>query len=289
MLRDRFAPSPTGLLHLGHAFSALTNWDSVRSKHGEFLLRIDDIDIARCREFYIQAIFEDLTWLGLEWPKPVMRQSQRQPAYTEALDRLIEQGVCFPCGCTRKDIRNALSAPQEVAFADQTDFEGPSVYPGTCRGRHIRTLQPGEAIRLDMRKAIEALGGNDRVGQLGFVEVSPLQSRFIQLNIDHLLHQHGDFVLARKDIGTSYHLSVVVDDAEQKITRVTRGEDLFGATPLHRLLQQLLGLKPPVWSHHRLIRDKDGFRLAKRNRSTTLRSLRESGLTPCDIRRMVGL
>ncbi len=287
MRRDRFAPSPTGQLHLGHAFSALTVWDSLHAHGGQFILRIEDIDTQRSREEHVEAIFEDLRWLGIRWPLPVMRQSQRRRAYETALDRLCGLNVCYPCRCTRRDIRSVLSAPQEAAGPPAPPSQ--NVYPGTCRERSIWETGPNDAIRLNMAKAIAVLGGANSLRQIIYCEDGDRYLGRYCLDADNLLTSHGDIVLARKDIGTSYHLSVVIDDGAQGMTHVTRGEDLFGATPLHRLLQALLGIEPPVWKHHRLIRDEAGNRLAKRNDATTLRALRRAGHFPADIRRMVGI
>lgn len=289
MRRDRFAPSPTGQLHLGHAFSALTAWDSLHADDGQFILRIEDIDSQRSREEHVGAIFEDLSWLGISWPLPVMRQSQRWHAYKAALDHLCGLNVCYPCKCTRRDIRNVLSAPQEAAGAGLPAPASQKVYPGTCRERSIRETGPYDAIRLNMAKAIGVLGGANALRQIIYCDDGDRYPGRYCLDADNLLTSHGDIVLARKDIGTSYHLSVVIDDGAQGMTHVTRGEDLFGATPLHRLLQALLGIEPPVWKHHRLIRDDAGNRLAKRNDATTLRALRRAGHSPADIRRMVGM
>ncbi len=282
-MRTRFAPSPTGYLHLGHAFSALTAADLAQRGGGEFLIRIEDIDRARCRDEYEQAIYDDLRWLGLDWPLPVMRQSERMEIYDDALNQLIARGLCFPCGCTRRDIRKALSAPQEGAGLD-----GP-VYPGTCRARSIRDYHKGDAIRLNMAAAIEAVGGDDALARLTFTEIGPYHTGTHRLYGDWLRKVAGDIVLARRDIGTSYHLAVVVDDAAQDITLVTRGMDLFPVTFLHRLLQALLELPTPQYHHHRLIRDESGKRLAKRDDARALRKYRAEGVTPAQIRKMVGL
>jgi glutamyl-Q tRNA(Asp) synthetase len=247
-----------------------------RTAGGDFLLRIEDIDTTRCRPEWEAAICDDLGWLGLAWPEPVMRQSGRLGAYRAALDRLAALGLTYPCTCTRRDIAAALSAPQEGAGP-----EGP-VYPGTCRGRS--DAPPGAAIRLDMGRAL------DRLGRMpAFTEAGPVHAGTHELDPAALIAETGDIVLARRDIGTSYHLAVVVDDAAQGITHVVRGEDLFEATPIHRLLQALLGLTVPVWHHHRLIRDETGRRLAKRDDARALARFRAEGATPGDIRRMVGL
>ena len=289
MFRDRFAPSPNGLLHLGNAFSALTVWDGVQRNDGAFILRIEDIDTARSRPEYESAIFEDLEWLGLEWPSPAMRQSDRMDAYWQAITRLAKLDICYPCGCTRSDIRNALAAPQE----GQEHSDGPAAnsapYPGLCRNRPMSSLSERDAIRLDMQRALELLGGVDAFNRLNFDEVGDANRGRHNLCAETLLSCHGDLVIARKDVRTSYHLAVVVDDAAQGISQITRGEDLFGATGIHRLLYELLELPVPVWNHHRLIRDEAGNRLAKRRESSSIQSLRKSGLKPNDIRRLVGL
>lgn len=280
-MRTRFAPSPTGLLHLGHAFSAFTAWDMAQAAQGAFLLRIEDIDTARCRDEFEAAIYDDLHWLGLSWPTPPMRQSDRQPAYDAALTALSDMGVTYPCGCSRGDIRAALSAPQEGG-GHQPGPDGP-IYPGTCRARDIRSLGPGDAVRLDMRKAV-ALLHKLPVAQ----ETGPDLPDLHQPSADDLITQIGDIVLARRDIGTSYHLSVVVDDADQGITYVVRGQDLYSATPIHAVLQRLLGLPTPVYHHHRLIRDETGKRLAKRDDARAIRAYRAQGLSPADIRALAG-
>ncbi|MDF0599535.1 tRNA glutamyl-Q(34) synthetase GluQRS [Psychromarinibacter sp. C21-152] len=272
----RFAPSPTGLLHLGHAFSALTAFDRAAAQGGTFLLRIEDIDRDRSRASYEAMIFEDLHWLGLAWPEPVMRQSDRMPAYRAALDRLIAMGLCYPCSCTRGDIRAALSAPQEGA-----PVQGPDglVYPGTCRGRPMAGAGPTDAIRLDIRAALDHLGAAPF-----FDEKGPLHEGRHAIAPEDVIHGIGDVILARKEMGTSYHLSVVVDDAAQAITEVVRGDDLFAATRIHVLLQALLDLPVPAYYHHRLIRDETGKRLAKRDDARAIRSYRAAGLSPSDLR-----
>ena len=273
--QTRFAPSPTGLLHLGHAFSALTAWQ----RPARFLLRIEDIDAARCRPAFEAEIFEDLRWLGLDWPRPVMRQSNRRAAYDAALARLVGLGVCYPCACTRGDIRAALAAPQEGG--PNTILPGP--YPGTCRGRSMAEAGPDDAIRLDLDRALV------RVGAAGFVEAGPMVPGRHVLDGAAMAAVLGDVVLARRDIGTSYHLAVVVDDAEQGITEVVRGMDLFEATPLHRLLQILLELPEPSYWHHDLIRDEAGKRLAKRDDARAIRRYRDAGATPAEVASMVGI
>ncbi len=276
---ERFAPSPTGLLHLGHGYSALLAFEAAQKAGGKFLLRIEDIDQPRCKPEFEQAIYDDLHWLGIRWDMPVMRQSDRMPAYQAALQRLTDMGLTYPCSCTRKDIKVALSAPQEGA---EPQF-GPDgvVYPGTCRQR--KTTGQNNAIRLNMKHAIDRIGN---VSHLFYIEASKEK---VYLSKDFLLNACGDIVLARKDIGTSYHLAVVVDDAAQHISHVTRGADMAPATPIHRLLQALLHLPTPQYRHHRLIRDENGKRLAKRHDSMALRAYRAAGNTPEDIRRMLKL
>lgn len=272
----RFAPSPTGLLHLGHAFSALTAWDAARAAGGECLLRIEDLDGIRARPQYEDAIYEDLAWLGLTWPQPVPRQSERLGLYASAVERLDEMGLIYPCRCTRADIRAALSAPQEGVPSDV------AVYPGTCRHRSMEGCGPGDAIRLDLEKALAWLGGQVLIWR----ETGPAHAGDNVVGPESLRRQAGDIVLARKDIGAAYHLAVVVDDAAQGITHVIRGEDLLAATPIHRLLQALLALPVPVWHHHKLVRDAAGKRLAKRDDARAIRTYREAGQMPDDVRRL---
>lgn len=277
----RFAPSPTGLLHLGHAFSAVTAFDAAQAAGGECLLRIEDIDTARARPEYEAAIYEDLAWLGMTWPEPVLRQSERVGVYASALEALARLGVTYPCRCTRADIRAALSAPQEGATHLASDS---MVYHGTCRGRSMAECGPGDAIRLDLDRALALLGGQ----ALTWRETGAAHAGTHALDPEILRRQIGDVVLGRKDIGAAaYHLSVVVDDAAQGITHVIRGEDLLETTPIHRLLQALLELPVPVWHHHRLIRDEAGKRLAKRNDACAIRTYREAGRTPDEVRRMM--
>ncbi len=272
---------------------------------GEFLLRIEDIDAARCTARFEKAIYEDLGWLGLTWQKPVMRQSERLNIYADVLSRLVAHGLCYPCQCSRKDIATALSAPQEsgrsgldgehpVAVPTHSSLESrkpslPPVYPGTCRARSMDDLKPGDAIRLNVRRAIESIGGTDVLAGLAFTELGSGRRVRFRITPESLIDMLGDVVLARKDIGTSYHIAVVTDDSMQSITHVTRGEDIAFCTPLHVLLQTILGLPTPIYRHHRLIRDNHAVRLAKRHDAVSIRSLRERGKTPDDIRSMVGL
>ena len=280
----RFAPSPTGPLHLGHAYSALLAHDMAREAGGAFLLRIEDIDRSRARPAWETRIADDLAWLGLNWPRPAMRQSDRLPAYRAALERLWTMRLLYPCTCRRRDIEAALAAPQEGA-----PVHGPDglVYPGTCRGRDRTGPVPDDAVlRLDMMAALDRIGhpllfeetGAGPDGETGTIPVAR----------ETLIGRVGDVVLARRDMGTSYHLSVVLDDAAQHVTHVVRGEDLFSASGIHIVLQALLGLPTPTYRHHRLIRDDRGKRLAKRDDARAIARYRADGATPDDIRRMVG-
>ncbi|MBL0931704.1 MAG: tRNA glutamyl-Q(34) synthetase GluQRS [Alphaproteobacteria bacterium] len=272
MIVTRFAPSPTGLLHLGSAYSALFAWDQAQRVKGRFLLRIEDIDDVRCKPQFETAMREDLAWLGLRWEEPVRRQSEHRADYAAALDRLKAKGVIYPCFCTRADIARFASAPHGIE----------PIYPGTCRGlaadEIARRQAQGQAfaLRLDSAKAAALAGPLDwRDLDRGVIRADPAS--------------HGDVVLARKDIGTSYHLAVTLDDHLQGVTLVTRGEDLLPATHIHRLLQALLDLNVPDWRHHRLIRADDGERLAKRTQALAIRSLRENGETPESLRARLGL
>ncbi len=278
-LITRFAPSPTGRLHLGHAASALTAWAAARDAGGRFLLRIEDIDATRCREEYIDGIQEDLAWLGLDWERPVRRQSEHLEDYRAALDRLESMGVLYPCICTRREIAAEIAASAGAPHG----AEGP-LYPGICKSRPQEELRAAlasdapVAMRLDMTAAVAVLGKAGR-WPLHFHD----ELRGETVTIDPALH--GDVVLGRKDIGTSYHLAVTVDDALQGITHVIRGEDLLASTHVHRILQALLDLPAPVYRHHGLLADDSGRRLAKREGATTLQALRENGETPASVRR----
>lgn len=282
---ERFAPSPTGLLHLGHAFSALTVWQAAQAAGGVFLLRMDDLDVTRCKPEYAQGIIDDLRWLGLDWPEPVLYQSTRAPAHETFIADLRARGLVYPCYCSRAEIQAAAGAPQEGAEL------GPA-YPGTCRGKPPRPEAEPYALRLDMRKAIDALGGAPAVAALGFEETGAGpdgQAGWIGLDPAQLIEELGDIVIKRKDGAMAYHLAVVLDDAWQGVTHVTRACDLFSSTPFHRLLQALAGVPTPTYRHHRIIRDADGARLAKRNGSLGLSALRAAGHSPAQIRAMVGL
>jgi glutamyl-Q tRNA(Asp) synthetase len=274
----RFAPTPSGYLHLGHAYAALVAWESARAAGGRVLLRIEDIDRARCRPEFEQGILEDLRWLGLDWDGAPVRQSERMALYDQALDRLDRLSVLYPCFCTRRRIR------AEIAHAGQAPHgpSGEAIYPGICRAlgpderRHRIGAGEPFALRLDVGRALSLTGPLTwRDLRAGLVEARP--------------QAFGDVVLARKDVPSSYHLAVTVDDAEQGVTLVTRGEDLLEATHIHRLLQALLALPEPRYYHHNLIADSTGLRLAKRNRAVTLRTLRQSGRRPDEVWRLLGL
>ncbi len=250
----RFAPSPTGALHLGHAWSAVQAHARARAAGGRFLLRIEDIDGTRSRPEHVAGILADLRWLGLDWDGEVVIQSQRLDLYADALARLDAMGLVYRCICTRADIAAAASAPHGV---------GGVVYPGTCRGRSVDPARP-HCWRLDMARAIERAGPLDWTDEIaGIVAADPAM--------------HGDVVLARKDAPSSYHLAVTVDDAAQGVSHVIRGRDLFEATHVHRLLQALLGLPTPVYRHHALLAGPDGERLAKRHGAPSLADLRAGG------------
>lgn len=274
----RFAPSPTGPLHLGHAYSAILAHGMARSAGGTFLLRIEDIDSNRSRPEWEAQIYDDLQWLGLDWPVPVMRQSERLAVYAAALEQLWARGLLYTCTCTRRDIETALSAPQEGVLMGP---DGP-VYPGTCR-KVPRPRNSEGVLRLNMVKAL------DLVADLNFWETGPRHAGRISPTRGAYLDTVGDIVLARRDMGTSYHLSVVLDDAAQGVSHVVRGEDLFEATTIHILLQRLLALPTPTYHHHTLIRDEMGKRLAKRDDARALAKYRADGARPADIRRLVGL
>lgn len=279
--RTRFAPSPTGPLHLGHAYSAILAHDSARAVGGAFLLRIDDIDQSRARPSWEKQIYDDLAWLGLKWDGPPRRQSDHLAEYQATLDRLAARGLTYPCRCTRRDIREAASAPQEGPAPVGPDG---LVYPGTCRARPMTAAQGTDAIRLNMAAALA------QSGDLGAVcETGPDHPGQHPIDPARMTDAVGDVVLARPGMGASYHLSVVVDDAAQAISHVIRGADLFEATAIHVVLQRLLGLPSPIYHHHRLIRDAAGTRLAKRDDARALGLYRTEGATPADIRRMVGL
>jgi glutamyl-Q tRNA(Asp) synthetase len=283
----RFAPSPNGLLHLGHAYSALMNFDLARRSGGRLLLRIEDIDATRCRPEFEAAIVEDLAWLGIQWEAPVRRQSEHLSLYRDAVQRLADQGLVYPAFETRAEIMR-LVAQQEANGAWPRDPDGAPVYPGLAKslaaGDRARLLESGApyTLRLGMVAAYRRVGdlswveqGAGPGGETGTVQAEP--------------QAWGEVVLARKETPTSYHLSVVIDDALQGVTDVVRGQDLFWSTSVHCLLQRLLGLPQPVYRHHGLVLDAAGRKLAKSTKAIGLRDLRAQGLTPPDIRRLVGL
>ncbi|WP_096706711.1 tRNA glutamyl-Q(34) synthetase GluQRS [Phaeobacter gallaeciensis] len=276
----RFAPSPTGPLHLGHAYSALLAQDMAAMAGGKFLLRIEDIDISRSRSEWEQQIYDDLRWLGLSWPEPVLRQSERLPRYRAALDQLTAIGLTYPCRCNRRDIEAAAGAPQEGVPQFGPDGR---IYSGTCRSRPMTDAGPNDVIRLNMGKALAA------TPLRSFIETGKTYEGQHPLDPDQLRQAVGDIILVRRGMGSAYHLSVVVDDADQAISHVVRGEDLFEATQIHVLLQALLGLPTPTYHHHHLIRDDQGKRLAKRDDARAIAKYRAEGVTPQDIRAMVGL
>jgi glutamyl-Q tRNA(Asp) synthetase len=283
----RFAPSPNGYLHLGHAYSALLNHDMARDLGGRLLLRIEDIDVSRCRPEYEAAIYQDLAWLGISWDTSVRRQSEQFDDYRAALAKLEAQGLIYPSFESRSEIA-ALVAARERQGHWPRDPDGVPLYPGDARqlpaAERERRRRAGEpyALRLALGAAIARAGvltwtetGSGPQGQTGIVEAAP--------------QMWGDVVLARKEVPASYHLAVAIDDARQGVTDVVRGQDLFLATGIHRLLQALLGLPQPVYHHHKLILDADGRKLSKSTQATSLRELRAAGATPADVRRMVGL
>jgi glutamyl-Q tRNA(Asp) synthetase len=278
----RFAPSPTGPLHLGHAYSAILAFDLAHAAQGRFLLRIEDIDQSRARTAWETQIYDDLTWLGLTWEAPVMRQSARLEAYGAALDVLWSRGLLYPCQCSRADIAAASSAPQEGA-----PLLGPDgvIYPGTCRPSQPPTGPPPSdtPLRLDMTRACQTLQA-----PLQFHEEGSGLREKVSFDACEVITSIGDIVLSRRDMGTSYHLSVVVDDAAQGITHVVRGRDLFDATRIHVILQHLLRLNQPTYHHHRLVRDAQGKRLAKRDDARAISLLRSEGATSKDIRSLIG-
>lgn len=269
MTIERFAPSPTGLLHLGHAYSALTAYHAAQAAGGKFLLRIEDIDFNRSKPAFENQIYDDLAWLGISYETPVMRQSDRLDAYRDTLQAMWNTDRLFPCTCTRKDIA-INAAPQEGG----DPLLGPDgiVYPNTCLGREKPVDMPDAALRLRV----------DRIDkqQFSFTDVIHGEVRF---TLQEFRETIGAIVMARKDIGISYHLAVVLDDAAQGVTHVTRGEDLLEATKIHVVLQHLLGLPTPIYRHHNLIRDENGKRLAKRDDARSIKAYRDAGLSAADV------
>jgi glutamyl-Q tRNA(Asp) synthetase len=283
----RFAPSPNGYLHLGHAYPALLNFDSARRAGGRLLLRIEDIDTARCKPEFEIAIYQDLAWLGMTWETPVRRQSAHLADYRQAIDRLSAQGLIYPSFESRAEMAS-LVAQREAHAPWPRDPDGVPLYPGSAkllspdaRARWLESDAPF-ALRLDMAAACARAGalgwiehGEGPDGETGTVAARP--------------QAWGDVILARKETPTSYHLSVAIDDALQGVTDVVRGQDLFWSTSVYRLLQRLLGLPQPAYRHHRLILDGEGRKLSKSTQATGLRELRAAGATPADVRRLVGL
>jgi glutamyl-Q tRNA(Asp) synthetase len=283
----RFAPSPNGFLHLGHARSALLNFDLAQRGGGRLLLRIEDIDATRCRPDYEQAIYEDLAWLGIAWEQPVRRQSDHLALYSEAVDRLARDGLLYPAFESRAEIARLVDE-KDREDAWPRDPDGAPVYPGSGKqlpdAERESKLSSGApyALRLDMAAALARVGklswseqGTGPHGEAGEVPARP--------------GQWGDIILARKDTPTCYHLSVTIDDALQGVTHVVRGQDLFWATGVHCLLQELLGLPQPLYRHHALVLDEAGHKLSKSTRSTALRELRAGGMTPAEVRGLVGI
>ena len=278
----RFAPSPNGYLHLGHALSALENSDRARAAGGRLLLRIEDIDAARCRPEFEAAIYEDLAWLGLAWEEPVRRQSEHLDDYRAVLDQLTRADLIYPSFESRGEILR-LIAERDAQAPWPRDPDGTPLYPGAAKDlpadeRARRMARDPYALRLDSNAAAV------RAGPLVWHETGVCDGE-----VRATPEAWGDVILARKDTPTSYHLSVVVDDALQGITHVVRGQDLFASTSVHRLLQAVIGLPAPIYHHHRLVLDRDGHKLAKSTGATALRTLRGRGASPADIRRMVGL
>jgi glutamyl-Q tRNA(Asp) synthetase len=285
----RFAPSPNGLLHVGHARSAMLNWRFAKARGGIFLLRIEDIDVTRARPEFEAAIREDLAWLGIEWPKPIRRQSEHFAEYQAALSELRRLGLLYPAFLSRAEIASIVSEVENRGRAWPRDPDGAPHYPGTDRAlsaserdHRIATGEP-HAWRLDMQAALDGLGeklswqesGAGPKGETGQVEADP--------------GAWGDVILARRDVPASYHLSVTVDDAVQSITDVIRGEDLFASTSVHRLLQHLLGLPVPAYHHHGLVRDANGRKLSKSDGATSISALRQQGASPAGILALAGL
>ena len=269
----RFAPSPTGFLHLGHAYSALTAWEICQKNDKRFILRIEDIDYQRCKPEYEQSILQDLQWLGIKWEEPILKQNTRLSTYKEVIEILLNKNLLYPCSCTRKGINQALLAPQNASPTTN--------YPGTCRLRLMSEKNKTDNIRLNINKAMCYIK-NLNHKNLTFTD------NFYK-NIKHQINENSpylqdDIIIARKDIGTSYHLSVVVDDAYQDITHVVRGDDLLHSTPIQRLLQAILELPEPMYHHHKLIKDNNDNKLAKRLLSKPLRSYIKEGLTITELK-----
>lgn len=274
----RFAPSPTGPLHLGHAYSALIAYNMARANGGRFLLRFEDTDLERSKPEYVQQTLDDLTWLGITWDAAPLFQSQNLDVYNQSLAELISQGLTYPCRCSRKDIAAALSAPQEGVPHH--------LYPQTCKHRAMSDRAEGDAIRLHMDRACGTLGDVDLV----FEELGNINKGTYHIDKNALIRDVGDIIIGRKDIQTAaYFMASAIDDIRQDITHVVRGVDLFEFTQVQVLLLHLLGHKPPKYYHHDLIRDDAGKRLAKRDDARAISKYRNDGATPNDIRQIVGL
>ena len=278
-IRTRFAPSPTGFLHVGGARTALFAWLQARANKGTFILRIEDTDLERSKPQFTDAIFEDLNWLGLKWPKPIMVQSSRFQTYQDAAQKLKNLKLLYPCFCSRKEIKSSAT--------EQLDPDGAPVYPGTCLSLSVDEVlhrqERGDPAqyRLDMHKAVAI------AGMLSFTTAQPTPLDRPKINFANPI-RWGDVVIQRKGTPTSYHLAVVVDDAAQSITHVTRGRDMEAATDIHVLLQLLLGLPSPIYTFHKLILDTQGKKLSKSVRSLSLQAMRKAGAQPKDIRAQLG-
>ncbi len=282
----RFAPSPNGYLHLGHAYSALISFRMAQRMGGQFLLRIEDIDKGRSREKFVSAIYQDLEWLGLRWPEPVLRQSEHIADYEQVGRQLAELGLTYPCFCTRKEISAA------TALSSGLDPDGMPIYAGRCRGlsktEADKLKEDGRSfcMRLNMERARDHAVGVFGSDHLFFCELDA-QGRTQDVLIDPM--RWGDVVVQRKDVRTSYHLSVVIDDARQGVSHVVRGRDLYEATSIHRLLQLILYIQSPIYHHHDLVLDQSGAKLSKSNHATSIRSLRERGWSRADVLDRIGL
>jgi len=270
---ERTAPSPTGDIHLGHVYSALTAYRNAKANNGFFKLRIEDIDITRCKIEYENVIIKNLTWLGLKWDEKIMRQRTRYKSYNLAIDKLMKEDLLYPCSCSRTDVKKALSAPH---IEDTSSL----VYPGTCK--KVKPNKGVKALRLNIDKAIKKLG-NDKLYfyETGITVGNSHEKRSI--SNETLKKKFGDLVVARKDIGTSYNLSVIIDDSAQEVTHVTRGIDLLDVTPIQVLLQRILGLQTPTYHHHKLICDDDGKKLSKRSSSQSISNLIQEGFSSSEV------
>nr|WP_321455638.1 tRNA glutamyl-Q(34) synthetase GluQRS [uncultured Cohaesibacter sp.] len=279
----RFAPSPNGALHLGHALSALINFEAAKITGGRFLVRVEDIDRVRCTQDKIAQMFDDLSWLGIRWEEPVMRQSDRFPIYENQLLKLRKKGLLYPSRASRKDIQKAVAEWESANAPDwPRDPDGAAHYPRAMLSEQ-ETDQGDVAWRLDMAKARMVCPE-----AFTWQETGPLGPHYPEASqIKASPEEWGDVILARKDCPTSYHLSVVLDDAAQGITHIVRGQDLYAATSLHRLLQSLLDLPEPIYHHHRLLTDIDGQKLSKSRHSLSLKALRQDGVSPEDIKRLI--